>query len=305
MPIESLSYLEATFYGCIQGLTEFLPVSSSGHLALAHQLGLGHIDDDQMRPFSVLLHVATLFAVLWAFRREVLRAFSQLNKTAVTNASVSIVPAIVFGLSCSGLIGLIEGNMLFLGMSFSLTAVLLLLTDRILFKRAAREAAALASTAQSPEARKKTEDIIAREQLVENSAELEAELSSLRLKQALWVGFGQAMALFPGVSRSGSSLCAGVIAGVETRVAFTYSFLVGIPLIAGAAAHEFLLTDDFAPMIAAIGWGPLLWSMCCAVISGLAAIALLRFVITKRCLSLFGIYCGLLAGMCLVFAISA
>ena len=280
MPSDALTGFEASVYGCIQGLTEFLPVSSSGHLALAHQLGLGHIDDALMRPFSVCLHVATLLAVLIAFRREILLALKQLNGISVRNACLSIIPAVIIGFSFSKWINVLEGSMLLLGCSFLITALLLIISDRFMFLRAEQQSEA--------------------ESQGDNE---QSVLSTLSMRQALWVGLGQALALLPGVSRSGSSLCAGILSGVRAERAFAYSFLVGVPLIAGAALHEYLLAEEFAPMISAIGWPTLLWSMLCSLISGVLAIMLLRYVIKKRCLSYFGVYCAVLAGMCLVFVI--
>ena len=282
MPSDALSGFEASIYGCIQGLTEFLPVSSSGHLALAHQLGLGHIADELMRPFSVCLHVATLLAVLIAFRKEIILALKQLDGISMRNACLSIVPAVVLGFCCAKYMHVLEGSMLLLGVSFLITALLLIIADRYMFlQRAQRDT----------------------DQFVAQPAQQNSVLRSLSLRQALWVGCGQALALLPGVSRSGSSLCAGILSGVPAERAFAYSFLVGVPLIAGAALHEYLLAEEFAPMIAAIGWPILLWSMLCSLVSGVLAIMLLRLVIKKRCLSAFGIYCAVLAGMCLVFVI--
>ena len=284
MPSDALSYLEATAYGCIQGLTEFLPVSSSGHLALAHQLGLGHVDDVLMRPFSVFLHVATLLAVLIGFRREIYIALSQLDKTTFRNACLSIVPAVIVGFTCADLIGHLEGSMALLASCFLLTAVLLLISDRFMFLRAlAEEEGRMQEEPYDPE---------------------QSVLPGLSIKQAIWVGLGQALALLPGVSRSGSSLCAGILSGVPAQRAFAYSFLVGIPLIAGAALHEYLLADEYTPMIEAIGWPCLLWAMLCSLVSGILAIIALRYVIKNRCLSYFGVYCGVLAGICLVFVIT-
>lgn len=276
MPESALSYLEATAYGCIQGLTEFLPVSSSGHLALAHQLGLGAIDDQLMRPFSVFLHLATLLAVLLAFRREIWRALQHIDKLMLRNIALSVLPAVCFGLLASKWIGKLESSMLLLSLSFFVTATLLLITDRILLHR------------------------------VEDGSASDRSRSILSLasaRQAGWIGLGQALALFPGVSRSGASLCAAILSGIEAERAFAYSFLVGIPLIAGAALHEFLLAGESLAMITAIGWGPMLWAMCCSLGSGLAAIAILRLVIRRRYLSVFSLYCAVLAGMCLVFVI--
>jgi undecaprenyl-diphosphatase len=250
-------------------------VSSSGHLALAHQLGLGAIDDSIMRPFSVMLHVATLVAVVIAFRREIVLALCGLNLLSVRNACLSVVPAVIVGLTLSSWVSMFEHSMLMLACSFLFTAMFLLVTDWFLRQR----------------------------QDTASGLPMSSVLRDVNALQATWVGLGQAIALFPGVSRSGSSLCAAILSGVDANRAFAYSFLVGIPLIAGAAAHEFLLAEEFQPMLDAIGWGPLLWSMACSLGAGIGAIALLRIVLRRRRLSFFGIYCALLACACLVFVI--
>ncbi len=274
MPESSLSYLEAAIYGCIQGLTEFLPVSSSGHLALAHQLELGQIPDDMMRSFSVCLHVATLLAVGIAFRKEIIRACQHINTIAMRNVVLSVLPAVVVGFSAASSMHYIENSMLLLGLSFLFTSICLIITDRILFKRGDEEYGLEQSDLEVPDT-----------------------------KQASWVGFAQALSLLPGISRSGSTLCFAILSGVSSERAFAYSFLVGIPLIAGAALHECVFADDLLVMMQQIGWGPIIVAMLFSLGSGILAISLLRFVIKRRCLSLFGAYCACLAGMCLVFVI--
>jgi len=247
--------LDAAFWGLIQGLTEFLPISSSGHLVLVPAL-LGREGPDLAT--SAVLHLGTLIAVLIYFRTdiaEILRLTSH-GKWLLRLLAIGSVPAVVLGLS---LRGVFEG----LNDRPTAVAVALLITGIVLF-----------ATRWIPTGRRQMED----------SADVDA----------VALGLGQALALIPGVSRSGSTIAAGLMRGFDRAEAARYSFLLGIPVIAGAGLLEFIDVSTDAGGVPAATW----MGMAVAAVSGYAAIAFLLKAIGRLGLAPFGIYCvsfGLLA----------
>ncbi len=271
-----LGYTEAVIYGLIQGVTEFLPISSSGHLRLAHILGLGAIPAELELPFDVLLHAATLLAIVCAFARELLVAL---------RPRPGLWGALLVGMIPAGLAGLLArevyigaGRSLWLiGLFYCLTAVLLVVSERVSMRRC-----------PAGEAQAQAEDSGCKD-----------DLRALRMRQGLWVGALQLLAPFPGVSRSGSAIAGGLLGGMAPNTAVAFSFLVGVPLIAAAAAKD-ALDGNFAVLVATLGWGPLIAGFLAALFSGLAAIAVLRYVVRRRGLRWFGLYCLVLGCACIL-----
>jgi undecaprenyl-diphosphatase len=268
-PTPALTIWEAFVYGIIQGVTEFLPVSSSGHLTLAHQFGLGSLPKDLELPFDVLLHAATLIAIAAAFRREILASFRWRPRFYLC-VLISIVPAGMAGALGKKYVEAVGDSWWLLGTCYVFTAVLLTVSERISARRA--EPA--------------TEDRSPHEML-----------DQVTPKQALWVGLLQVLALLPGVSRSGSTIAGGLLGGIRPALAVSYSFLVGLPLIAAAAAKD-AIDGGFGRLAAEVGFLPLSVAFVTALVSGLGSIAALKLVVGKRRLVWFGGYCGLVALVC-------
>jgi len=270
MPPPALTLWEAFVYGLIQGVTEFLPVSSSGHLALAHQLGLGSLPGDLELPFDVLLHVATLSAIGIAFRREILASMRWRPKFFGCVA-VSIVPAGLAGATGKHYIEMAGDSWWLLGAFYVFTAALLVVAERI------------------SEGRGSGND--------DDGRAPHEMLGDVTPRQALWVGVLQVFALLPGVSRSGSTIAGGLIGGMKPALAVSYAFIVGIPLIAGAAAKD-AIDGGFTRLLHTVGPWPLVVAFSAAVVSGLASIAALKLVVGKRRLVWFASYCALVAFVC-------
>lgn len=275
-PTPALALWEAFIYGLIQGVTEFLPVSSSGHLAFAHHLGLGHLPKDLELPFDVLLHAATLIAIVVAFRKEILAAMRWRPRFYLC-VLISIVPAGMAGALGKKYVEAAGESWWLLGAFYVFTAVLLTVAERISSKRAGGE--------------------------VDDRPPHEM-LGDITPKQALYVGLIQVFALLPGVSRSGSTISGGLLGGLKPSLAVSYSFLVGLPLIAAAAGKD-ALDGGFSRLVAEIGLLPLSVAFVTALVSGIASIAALKLVVGKRRLVWFAGYCGLVAVACFAKAIAS
>jgi len=266
---------EAFVYGLIQGVTEFLPVSSSGHLAIAHNLGLGNLPKESELPFDVLLHASTLLAIGIAFRREI-RAALAWNPRFYLCVLMSVVPAGMAGALGKKYVEAAADSWWILGACYGLTAVLLTVAEHVSRKRH-----------PVPDDRPPFET-----------------LGQVGFKQALWVGMVQVIGLLPGVSRSGSTIAGGLFGGLRPSLAVSYSFLVGLPLIAAAAGKD-ALGGGMGRLIEQVGVGAIAVAFVTALVSGLGSITLLKLVVGKRRLVWFGGYCGLLGLVCLWQALIA
>lgn len=240
--------LEAAFWGLIQGLTEFLPISSSGHLVLVPAL-LGQEGPDLAT--SAMLHLGTLLAVLVYFRHEVMQVltFTDQGRRLLLLLLVGTVPAAVLGLT-------LESQFEWLNERPTAVAIALFLTGIMLF-----------ATRWITIGTRKAEDATFADSII--------------------IGLGQALALIPGVSRSGTTISTGLLRGFTGAEAARFSFLLGIPAIAGAGLFEGKDLLDTGTSI-----GPeILVGVAVAAISGYFAIAFLLRLIGRTGLWPFGIYC--------------
>jgi undecaprenyl-diphosphatase len=187
--------LNAILWGAIQGLTEFLPISSSGHLVLIPAL-LGREGPDLAT--SAMLHLGTLVAVLAYYRNDLVRMarFDRSGRRMITIIVVGTIPAVVLGLAFEGKLDELTERPLVVAGMLIVTGVILLAT--MLLRPGGRTTEALQPT------------------------------------DAVLIGFAQSFALIPGVSRSGMTISAGLARGMERVEAARFAFLLGIPVIAGA-----------------------------------------------------------------------
>ncbi len=255
-----MSVMEALLWGLLQGLTEFLPVSSSGHLVLVPWL-LGR--GPSSFTFDVMVHFATLFAVLLYFRRDLAAlvrgalALLRYRRLATPEArlawlvALSAVPAGVAALLLREWLEHLFGTP-------PAAAALLLVTGGVMF-------------------------------LAERLAAQRRDLASLRAGDALTIGIAQGVALAPGISRSGATISAGLALGLRRHEAARFSFLMAIPVVLGATILEALdLLGGAAP---AESSAALAAGFVAALISGYAAIALLLRHLQQRGLRPFAYYC--------------
>ena len=267
--------LQALIMGIVQGLTEFLPISSSGHLILVPAM-LGWDDPfTESLTFSVLLHLGTLVALLVYFWRDWVRLVPA-GLAALRDRSfrgdpdrrlawlllVTVIPATIVGLLFNDFI---EENVRLPG----IVAILLVVGAAILW-------------------------------LADRSNRGTRTIADLSFGHALGIGAAQAIALFPGISRSGISIAAGRFLGLDRPAAARFSFLMATPVIAGAGAWETLKIvrgGGDAPVDVA----PLVVGMLAALVSGLLAIHfLLRWLASHR-LDLFVAYRLVLAGAVVIW----
>lgn len=188
----------------IQGLTEFLPVSSSGHIVL---LGTAFgFSGDENLALGILLHAGSLAAIVAFYFQTLIGFFRKDQFKLLLMVIVASVPAGVVGvgLELSGLNTALFNNPVAVGLAFWITATILRMTSK-------------------PKLCAKIEPV---------------ELKNITLKQALTVGFSQAFAILPGISRSGSTIASGVLCGIKREDAATFSFLLATPAICGAILLE-------------------------------------------------------------------
>jgi len=255
-----LETIDAIILGFIQGLTEFLPVSSSGHLELGKAiLGDNSVPEESLL-FTVVLHFATALSTIVVFRKdvwEIIRGLFQFKNNEETLFSLkivlSMVPATMVGLLFEEqLEAFFDGDIRFVGFMLLITAVLLYLADRA----------------------KDTD-------------------KKVTFRNAFIVGVSQAIAILPGISRSGATISTSVLLGVDKTKAARFSFLMVVPLIIGKMGKD-ILSGELSlesENIFAMGAG-----FIAAFIAGLAACTWMIQIVKKSKLSYFAIYC-LLVGL--------
>lgn len=259
-----MSELEALLLGIVQGLTEFLPISSSGHLVLIPWLQdytFLQSHDEFHGTFDVALHVGTLVAVVTYFRHDLWRmiraGLRSLRKRSIDDSDerlawtivVGTIPAVIVGGLFGGLIEDHLGEPWLIGIGLIVFGLILWWADRRPQRRGLRDA---------------------------------------RVRDGLWIGMAQALALSPGTSRSGVTISAARFLGFDRDAAARISFLLLVPATFGAAIYKaYGLIGDSLPDDAVV---PLLIGMLAAAISGYAAIAWLLAFVRRRSYNIFVIY---------------
>ncbi|HVR32898.1 MAG TPA: undecaprenyl-diphosphate phosphatase [Acidimicrobiia bacterium] len=245
--------LDAVVWGLVQGLTEFLPISSSGHLVLLPAfLSRAGIDvGDPDLATTAVLHLGTLLAVLAYYRTDILGILKAPNdprsRRLVFLIALGSVPALI-GLPLRGVLGQIEENPTLVGVALIATGLILAVGSRW--------------------------------------TDGDRRLESGTARDAIAVGLAQALALVPGISRSGSTITAGLMAGFDREEAARFSFLLAIPAIAGGGLISLL--DVTATSVA---MGPVLVGLLVAAVAGYAAIAVLIRLLVSRGFGPFVSYC--------------
>lgn len=266
-----MSVLEAILYGILQGITEFLPVSSSGHLSLAQNFfGAQNLEENYLT-FTVLLHLGTLLAVFIVYYKDIwmlIKGFISLIKRVFTGrfkekleygerlflllaaATLPLIPAALM----EGYLSSLSRISWLIGVFLIINGLMLLISDKLSNQR--------------------------------------TTIKNGTAKNAFTVGLMQLFGIFPGISRSGSTITGGLFTGFSREEAVKFSFLLSIPAILGANILKISeLVDNPLPegtMTAVIA------GVAAALLSGLAAIKLLQYISKSKKLSVFTIYCILL-----------
>jgi len=303
-----MTWLQALVLGLLQGATEFIPVSSSGHLTLVPWLLNWSFDPDVKFAFDVMAHWGTLIAVLavfwddlWALARGWLRTLG-LNVGSPSAAGSDHVPAqegdqqgptYTPGAVWARIQTDAEGRLAWLIIVGSIPAAVLGFAFEgffeMLFGTPPIVSALLLVTAA----------LLA---FSEWRGRQGRDLESLTWLDALLIGLGQALAIAPGISRSGSTMAAGLVRGVRRAAAARYSFLLSTPVILGAGVWQ--LKD----LLADSGWTanlpPLLIDFLAAGVSGYLCIRFLLNYLRRGRLYPFAVYCTLAGAFCLIVALT-
>jgi len=268
-----MQWWEAVLLGAIQGLTEFLPVSSSGHLLIFEYLfGLQQVP----LTFDVLLHLGTLTAVVIFFRQQLLH----LSRDMVLKIGLATVPIVIGGLFLKSVVEGMRGSLAPLIVTYAFTAGMLFIADQLM--RSEKKGSWLNNMIEK----------------VHQRVTGQEEPSWL---QALIVGLFQVLAVLPGISRSGTTVSAGIFSGISLEKAFSFAFIISIPAVLGAVVLD--LGDAFLNTnILALPWGLYFLGVVVSGITGWLALYILQWFITKRVLWPFALYAAAVSVLLVFFA---
>ena len=261
-----MNYLEAIILGIVQGLTEFLPVSSSGHLELVKVIFGDKSLPKESLTFTVVLHFATALSTIVIFRKDLLQILRGLFQFKVNEELifslkiiVSMIPAVIIGLLFEKeLETFFDRNVLLVGFMLLITGLLLFLADKA----------------------KNTDH-------------------NVTYKNAFVIGISQAIAMLPGISRSGATISTSVLLGVDRTKAARFSFLMVVPLIFGKVAKDFMggsisFSDEKS--------GVLLAGFLASFICGLIACHWMITLVKNSKLYYFSIYCFIVGAIAIIYS---
>lgn len=254
-----MTVLQAFILGAVQGLTEFLPVSSSGHLVIfQHLFGLA----DTPLVFDVLMHMGTLMAVFIAFWQDIVEILKKPFRKLTYLIIVGIIPAGLAGYLLAPYFEATFKSLLVVGIGLIFTGVILMVSERYANKYVGLKE--------------------------------EYETSYL---DVIFIGLIQALAIIPGISRSGSTISAGLFAGLDRDFAARFSFLLSIPVILGAGIFE--LKDVITVGIPTANILPYTVGVIASAVFGFFAIKVVLNLVKRGKLSIFSYYCWAVAALCL------
>ena len=280
-----MEWFEAILLGLLQGLTEFLPVSSSGHLEIGKVLLGVETSDDLL--FTTMVHAATVLSTILVFRKQIwdllkgffcgLKGIKVENGSLVCNDQtdyllkmvVSMIPVFVVGVFFKDAVESLFGSITVVGVALIMTALLLFFSDYA--SRPGRKSIFPANNYRN----------------------------GISYWQALAVGLGQAFAVIPGLSRSGTTISTGLICGVKRDSMAQFSFLMVLVPILGETFLE-IVGGEFGA--STVGVLPLVLGFVSAFLSGLFACKVMIALVKKARLSWFALYCLLVAASIFIFA---
>jgi undecaprenyl-diphosphatase len=285
--------LSVIILALIQGLTEFLPVSSSGHLILIPKLfNLKNFGLD----FDAFLHIGTLFAVLVYFRKDIwnlIKGFLRIDKSYSKlsyGILIATIPVVLIGF---GLKDFFETDFI---RSIDFVAYMLIAGSVLMYvaeKFSIRTEAKTRELAPDDEMR---ENAV----LLKQNCNSKKDMQELGYLQMLFIGLIQCLALFPGMSRSGSTIAAGIFTGLKKEEAARFSFLLGLPAIAGAgllAVKDMLEVGSLELGLMELSLGLLI-----SFVSGLLAIDFLLKFLRNQSLTVFVVYRLIFAALLIILS---
>lgn len=277
-----MSYIQAIILGLVQGLAEFLPISSSGHLALLqHFFG---IQTDKVLLFTVMLHVGTLVSVFFMYWRdiiELIKAFCLMIKDLCTGKGaglqqypirkmavmiiVATIPTALIGFLFNDFFESLYSRIFMIGIGFIITGFFLFFSEKLAYAR--------------------------------NGIE------RMNYRNSIFIGIMQGIAIYPGISRSGSTLTGGLFVGLKREFAVRFAFLISIPSILGSALLELPKALDAG--VGSGGIGPVITGMIVAAACGVLAIkAVIKLVMNQK-LKWFSYYVWALGTVVIIYSIAA
>ena len=276
-----MTYFQAIILGLVQGLAEFLPISSSGHLALLQNF-FG-ISAENVLPFTVLMHLGTLFSVFFIYWKDIVELIIELfatirdlftGKGLRINSSptrrlgfmiiVATIPTAIIGLLFEDYFEKLYVSIIGIACGLIFTGIILLIAER--------------------------------------TGKGDRSIMDIKFRHAVFVGIMQGIAICPGVSRSGSTLFGSLLSGLDRNMAVKFAFLISIPSILGSVIME--APDAFAEGLDPALVGPVIAGVIVAALSGIFAIkAMIRVVSNKRLVG-FSIYVWLVAAGVIIYSIA-
>ena len=275
-----MTYFEAVILGLVQGLAEFLPISSSGHLALLQQWF--NINEDKVLLFAVLLHVGTLISVFIVYWRDIWELIVELCLTVKDLCTgkglrleerpvrklgimiiVATIPTAIIGLLFNDIFDRLYTSILPIGIGLIITGFLLVFAER--------------------------------------TGSSNRGIEKMNFRNALFIGTVQGIAMCPGISRSGSTLFGSLNCNLDRKFAVKFVFLISIPSILGSAILE--TPDAIAAGVEISQIGPIIVGMAVAAVSGLIAIKTMIKIVSDKKLSYFSYYVWALGAAVVIYSI--
>ncbi len=263
--------IKALLIGIVQGLTEFLPVSSSGHIVIAQEILNIHFEDEENLLFAIVLHFATALSTIVIFRKDIISIFAGLlqfknNEEFRFSLKIvlSMIPAALVGILLKDTLEEFFSNLLLVGSMLLITAILLYFADK------ARHTG-----------------------------------KAVGFGDSFVIGIAQGFAaLLPGLSRSGSTISTSILLGNDKSKATRFSFLMVLPLILGATAKMFLDAQEGSGLaIGSLPYSALVAGFLAAFISGLFACKWMISIVKKAKLTYFSIYCVIVGVSVIVYSL--
>lgn len=253
--------IEAVILGIIQGLTEFLPVSSSGHLELAKWIMGDQASAEESFLMTVVLHFGTALSTVWVFRKMIFKMITNIaNKEGqrfILSVVVSMIPAAIIGVTLEPYISaLFDRQIVLVSICLAITGIIMLLSDRV-----------------------------------------KAQNQPLTVGRAFIIGIAQAIAILPGISRSGSTIFTGLQTGLGRVEAAQFSFIMVIPLIFGKMAKDAM---DEGIVLNQGQLLPLCIGFVVSFIVGVLACTWMVSIVKAAKLKYFGYYCLIVSAIALI-----
>ena len=274
-----MTYFQAIILGLVQGLAEFLPISSSGHLALLQNF-FG-ISAENVLPFTVLMHLGTLFSVFFIYWKDIVELIIELfatirdlftGKGLRINSSptrrlgfmiiVATIPTAIIGLLFEDYFEKLYVSIIGIACGLIFTGIILLIAER--------------------------------------TGKGDRSIMDIKFRHAVFVGIMQGIAICPGVSRSGSTLFGSLLSGLDRNMAVKFAFLISIPSILGSVIME--APDAFAEGLDPALVGPVIAGVIVAALSGIFAIKAMIAIVSNRTLTGFSIYVWLVAAAVMIYS---